>query len=72
MLVAFVVVITAVVVVGLVVWFFTGQNPSQGEGSAPSREDSSSDRFYARVDRPAGPDAESMAPYADPKPDRAN
>jgi hypothetical protein len=72
MLVTLVVVVTVVAVVGLVAWFFLGQSPARGEGGADQHADTESERFYARADRPAGPDAESMAPYADPRPDRAN
>jgi hypothetical protein len=55
-----IVVVTAVVVVGLVVAFFTGKNPAQGEGSAPPPPGTPVRDQTA--DRPAGPNAENMAP----------
>jgi hypothetical protein len=72
MLVAVIVIVTVLLVAALAVWFFVGQNPAQGEGGPPSDEDTTSDRFYHRSDRPAGPDAEPMSPYADPRPERSN
>jgi hypothetical protein len=62
-------IVVAVVVVGLIAWFFTGRHPNHGEGGPPTTDDSRSDRLYTDS-RPAGPDAESMAPEADPRPPR--
>jgi hypothetical protein len=64
-------IVVAVVVIALVVWFFTGRHPNHGEGGAPSYEDDRSDRFYSDS-RPAGPDAEAMSPDSNPQPPRAN
>jgi hypothetical protein len=54
--------VTAVLAIGLVVWFFLGQNPAQGEGGVAKRADTDAERFYGTSERPAGPDAEAMAP----------
>jgi hypothetical protein len=64
-------IVVAVIVVALVAWFFFGQNPAQGEGGRPDPRDSEAERFYDKTDRPAGPDAESMAPSPDPRPAKA-
>ena len=55
-----IVVVSVVVALALIVWFFIGKNPSQGEGGRGRSLDSESDRYYHRADRPAGPDAEEM------------
>jgi hypothetical protein len=55
-----IVVVTVLVAVGLIVAFFTGKNPAQGEGSAPPPP--GVEPRDQTADRPAGPDAENMAP----------
>jgi hypothetical protein len=54
-------IVTVVVAVALIAWFFLNRkNPARSdrEPDQPIRTDS--DRFYSKVDRPAGPDAEAM------------
>jgi hypothetical protein len=63
-------IVVAVVVVGLVAWFFTGRHPDHGEGGPPEPRDGRSDRLYTDS-RPAGPDAEPMAPDPNPRPSRS-
>jgi hypothetical protein len=50
---------SVVVVVVLIVWFFTGQNPSDGADHGGRTPETRSELFYSDS-RPAGPDAEAM------------
>jgi len=56
-----VVVVSVVVALALIAWFFlSNKNPARGEGGRVRVLESEPDRYYDRVDRPAGPDAEEM------------
>jgi hypothetical protein len=56
-----IVVVSVVVAIVLIGWFFVGKkSPAHGEGGRLRVLETESDLYYDRVDRPAGPDAEEM------------
>jgi hypothetical protein len=56
-------IVTVVVAVALIAWFVANRKtPARSDRESGNRIVTESDRFYSKVDRPAGPDAESMDP----------
>jgi hypothetical protein len=71
---ATIVVVTLVIGIAMIVWFFRSKHPEQGTGSAEKPLESDSDQFYDAADRPAGPDAETNmgarpSASSDPRPE---
>jgi hypothetical protein len=56
------VIVTVVIALALIAWFFVDRSRRDFDREPDEVADSDSSRFYSRVDRPAGPDAESMDP----------
>lgn len=58
-----VVVITVAIVAALIAWFFaTRQHPEQTATHSDAPASTTSEEFYGKADRPAGPDVEPMDP----------